>query len=163
MSRPVPTGTALLAGLLDQLFFLAVVLAGVGTALLVADSGDGSSGVAIGVGIGAAVVGALVLFLVQLRVAVRAGSTAGLFVIGLRFDPSRPVHWHDDAADWLLAYWPNLVLMPLARLVSRRDRSAENGIVPDPRTRTGGARVARLLLAAALVASPVPLLAGFAA
>lgn len=156
--RPPGTPLVLLAGALDQLVFLAVALLGFGGGLLAAESGGG--GAAIGIGIGAALGGIVVCVVVQILVAVRTGVTAGLFLLGLRLDPGKPVHWADDAGEWLLAFWQHLVLLPFVSLLDRltgRERNGVDGIVRDHRARRVGSLLARLLLAAVLLASPVPL------
>lgn len=165
VSRPVSRTTLLLAGALDQLLFLGIFLAGLGAGLLLAQRGEGSS-LPIGLGIGAGIVGALVCLFVQIRLAVRSGSTVGLFLVGCRFDPATPVDWYDDAVDWLLLFWRNLLLAPVDWLFarfSRRDRDGRStGFIRDPRALTGAGRVWRAVLAVLLIASPLPLVLAFA-
>ncbi len=149
----------LAAGLLDQLVFVATFVLGLGSGLLLDERG-GPSPLSIGLGIALGFLGAMVVLVVQTRLAVRHGSTAGLFLLGVRFDPRVEVHWFEDAMDWLLTYWQNLVLVPVVWLVrtASRDRDdAATGLVPDPRTHRPGARVARAALALLLVAASVPL------
>lgn len=149
--------TILVAGFLDQLVVLGVFLLGFGAGLLRADTGGSGGAIAAGLGLG--IVGALVCLVVQGWLAVRLGSTAGLFLRGIRFDPDSPVHWFDDAADWLLFFWRNVVLAPMVWLVDRVSRRRDErgtGFVPDPRARTGGGRLARVLLAVLLIATPLP-------
>lgn len=159
-SERVSRSTLLLAGALDQLFLVGIFLLGFGTGYLVAELGEGS-GASIGLGVGAGLVLPVACVIAEIRLAVTTGSTAGLFLLGLRFDPRQEVDWADDAASWLLEFWPNVLLLPLVRIVDRvtRRRQDERGLgfVRDPRARTGRARLARLLLALLLMASPVPL------
>lgn len=164
MQRPPGTVIVLLAGALDQLVLIAVAVLGFGAGLLAAESGGG--GTAISIGIGTGLGGLVACVVVQIRVAVRTGVTAGLFLLGMRLDPSRPIHWADDAGEWLLAFWEHVVLLPLISLMDRltgRERDGVDGIEWDARARRGGSRLARLLLAAALLASPVPLVLAFRA
>lgn len=159
MSSPVSRRALVLAGALDQLVFLGIFFLCFGTGYLLTEPGDGI-GLAIGLGVGTGVTLSVVCVIAEIRLAVTTGSTAGLFLLGLRFDPRQEVDWYDDAADWLLLYWRNLLLLPVVWVVDRVTRRLLDehglGFVPDPRARTPRARLTRMLLALLLVASPVP-------
>lgn len=154
---PGPGGRAPVARFVDQLALLGVFVLALGTGLLVAEGG--STAVGVGGGIVGGIVVTLVCLFVEVRLMVRAGTTLGLFVLGVRTDPRRDVHWYDDAADWFFSFWPDLVLAPLARLVGGRRADRERPFVRDPRARSAGGRLGRLVLVAAVLASPLPLVA----
>ena len=160
-SAPLTRRYIMLAGALDQLLMLSVFLVFLYLGLTLTDggtaSGDRTRSIIIASAIGA-VIAVVVGVLVQIRAAVRLGTTAGMFVCGIRFDPAEPVDWYADASDWLLSFWENLVLVPLYWLTSRLSRGkAEDheAFVRDPRARTGAARLARVVLAAAILAPVV--------
>lgn len=159
LAGPVSWRVAFLAGFLDQMAFLGIIVFCIGIGLLRAET-SGGSGAAAGIGIGIGGLGVLIGLFVQIRLMVRHGTSAGLFLLGIRFDPRDPVHWFDDAADWLLTFWRNVVFAPLAWLVNKMSRSSndeqDSGFVPDPRAHSGGGRLARAALALLLLATPLP-------
>lgn len=150
--RPVPAGRVLLAGFLDQVVLVAVFLLLLGTGLLLDDL---DVAVSLGPFVLGAILAPLLLMAAEIVLLVRTGSSAGSFLVGARMARGAPVHWHDDAGDWFVSFWPNLVLLPFARIVGGARRVAEGPAwVDDPRARTAPGRIARLLLAGAMLTGP---------
>ena len=155
---PVSFKRAMAARALDQFAVIGAWLYCFGLALLLDDVGDGRSSF-IGFGVIGGMVAALICLVFMVWAAVRRGTTAGLFVLGLRIDPQEPLTAF-DAFGWMLEFWQELVLVPAAwlfvRLLNRSKAVPDTGVIRDPRPSTGGARLARAVLAILIGASPLP-------
>lgn len=123
------------------------------------------SGALLGVCLFTAILGSALLGFLETRFAMGLGATLGLFLAALRFDPSDPPDAHEASA-WLFEFWLGVVLAPIVvplrwlldkLLPNRGWEDPGQGIFRDPRARTPGGRIARLVLAFLIVASPLPL------
>ncbi|KRF11833.1 hypothetical protein [Nocardioides sp. Soil796] len=160
--EPVSGLRAWSAGLLDWIALAGFFVFWFGLGILLAESDDDRSTLFIGLGIGIGILGAVVCLFVEARLAVRHGSTAGHFLLGVRRDPAVSIGYI-VALESFLEFWYDTVLGTLGRLVdrvfpSRRDGAAAGtGLVRDPRSQSAGGRCARVVLALLIIVSPVPL------
>lgn len=137
-----------MAGLLDQITFAGFFLLCFGLALLL-DELDGEGRVFLVVGLFTAIFGLVALMFVESWWAKRRGTTVGLWVLGLRFDPRESADFA-DAFEGFFYFWPGTVLLPLTRLLGAAPENS--GVVRDPRQ---GGRGTRGLLFILIITSPV--------
>lgn len=87
----------------------------------------------------------------------RRDSTAGMFVLGIRYGPRRKADVKDHSFNHVAFYWGHLLAWRADRSATLNEAGQPGAVLVDQRTRTPLARLLRVLLALALLALPLPL------
>lgn len=154
----VPARRLFLAGALDQWLIWGSVLCFLGVAIMWFSGREEHSGWGTALALAPIFLAPAFWPVLLMWSQRRHDSTAGMFVLGLRYGPRRRTEHKASSLNHVAHYWEHLLRWRADPSATLNDAGQPGAVLVDRRTRTPAARLLRALVAVVLVALPVPLI-----